>query len=239
MLGTSCRMRAYGSSNLWHNFITKAQCREIPSRLASQTPFFKRINRRMTGVRVREYAGPLGILAAGVLGFGLLCSASALAMNDLNSHNRRNVEPPNLVDLAVANLNTSVALTQQAVTAFVSTPTTSPTNTASLTPTPLPSKTSLISPSFTPRQPTRTRRARPADTATSRPIPTHTKTPLPPSTDTPLPTDSQTPLPPPTDTPLPPPTNTEPPPTDTPPPPATDTQLPPTDPPILISTVSP
>lgn len=76
----------------------------------------------------REYAGPLRVLAAAVIGFSLLCSVSVLAMNDLNRHDRNAMEPLNIVDLAIENLSTSAALTQQAVTAFVPTPTVVPTD---------------------------------------------------------------------------------------------------------------
>lgn len=180
-------------------------------------------------MRIRKYAGPLGVLAAAVIGFGLLCSASALAMNDLDSLERGAMKPLNIVDLALKNMNTSAALTQQAVTAFVSTPTVTATHTVFLTP--LPSNTATLLPSPTPRQATKTRR--PRTIPTDMPLPSHTKTPLPTAT-LPPPTDTELPA---TDTPLPPPTNTEAPPTDTPLPPATDTELPPTEPPIQSSTI--
>jgi hypothetical protein len=197
-------------------------------------------------VRAKDYAGPLGVLAAGVIGFSLLCSVSALAMNDLSSQVHVTLEPINLMDLAVANLSTSAALTHQAVTAFVSTPTLVPTATASLTP--LPSNTAVIPVSFTPRQPTRTRRppeetaggsvpiqpTNPRPTSTNPPLPTATRTLLPPPTDTPLPAPTNT-QPPPTDTPLPAPTDTQPAPTDVPPPAPTDTTAPPTALPVNVA----
>lgn len=180
-------------------------------------------------MRLREYAGPLVVLAAGVIGFSLLCSVSALAMSDLNNSSSTTLEPLNLVDMAVDNLGTAAAFTEQAITAFVPTPTVGPTDiaTASLIPTSLPSDTATVVPSFTPRQPTRTRRPRP--TATARPLPTRTRTPLPTYTNTPRPTDTPPPTATlhPTDTPLPPPT-------DTPVPPPTDTSIPPpTNPPVI------
>jgi hypothetical protein len=175
-------------------------------------------------VRIREYAGPLGVLAAAVISFGLLCSASALAMNDLNSLERGAMKPLNIVDLALKNMNTSAALTQQAVTAFVPTQTVTATNT--VFPTPLPSNTATLLPSATPHQATPTRRPRTISSDIPL-LPPHTKTPLPTAT-LPPPTDTEIPA---TETPLPPPTNTESPPTDTPLPPATDTELPPTEPP--------
>jgi hypothetical protein len=179
-------------------------------------------------VQFRDYAGPLGILAAGVVGFGLLCSVSAVAMGDLSSRGANALQPINILDLAVSNLSTSAALTEQAVTAFVPTPTVVPSNTALATP--LPSDTATVRASFTARPPTRTRLPRPAATAT--PLPTRTRTPIPAPTDTPLPTSTSTPVP--TDTPFPPPpTDTPPPPTDTPLPPPTDTAVPPTLAPVL------
>lgn len=186
-------------------------------------------------MQIREYAGPLGILAAAMLGFGLLCSVSALAMNDLNNHDLVAIESLNIMELAVTNLNNSAALTQQAVAAFVSTPTAVPTNTAFLTPKPAISNTAIILSSLTPNHPTQTRRPRATIAASS--FPTQTRLSLPTATETSIPTD--TPPPSPTDTPLPPPTDTEIPPSDTPLPPPTDTEIPPTEPPVQISTLSP
>ncbi len=184
-------------------------------------------------MRVRDYTGPLGVLAAGVFGVSLLCSVSALAMNDLNSHSLTTLEPVNIVELAVDNLGTAAGLTEQAVTAFVPTPTVVPTNTASLTPLPSDTATATFLPSSTPRQPTRTRRPRPVAT-TIRLLPPSSRTPRPPATSTP---------PPPADT-SPPPTAISPPPTEPPPtePPATEppaTEPSATEPPIQISNDTP
>ncbi|MGB8983334.1 MAG: hypothetical protein WCC12_15780 [Anaerolineales bacterium] len=150
-------------------------------------------------MKVRTYAGPLGILAAGLAGVSLLCSVSALAISDLNSRAPGALEPPNIVELAVDNLNTAAALTQQNMTQFVPSETTFPTHTATLTP--RPSTTSTVFPTSTPLQPTHTRRPRLASppTQTNTSIPP-TSTPVPP-TDTPV---SPTPIPD-TDTPAPPP----------------------------------
>jgi hypothetical protein len=192
------------------------------------------MNRRATSVRVRDYAGPLGILAAGVVGFSLLCSVSAIAMSDLSNIVHVTLEPLNLIDMAANNLNTAAALTQQVVTVFVPTETVPPTGVASLTPQP---SDTAVRPSSTPQQPTRTRRPRDiisttAPTRTSAPAPTNTPVP----TATPLPTRTYTPVPTntpvPTDTPVPPtatdipPTATDVPPTDTPVPPDTPTDAP-------------
>jgi hypothetical protein len=176
-------------------------------------------------VQLRDYAGPVRVLAAAVIGFSLLCSVSALAMNDLSSYDRSAVESLDIVDLAVENISTSVAFTQQAVNVFVPTPTVVPTDTAFLTP--LPSDTATVLPSATPHLPTLTRTRRPRATATVRSFPTRTRTPLPPATNTEAP---------PTDTPLPPPTQVEIPATDTSLPPAADTEIPPpTEPPTQNS----
>jgi hypothetical protein len=172
-------------------------------------------------VRLRDYGGPLGVLLAGVVGFSLLCSVSTMAMSDLSNYSPVTIEPLNLVDLAVSNLETAAALTEQAVTVFVPTETRTVTATKTLTPSP------TFTPTNTPRRfvtitPTIPRRTRPPRTATSIPP---TRTPIPPTntplpTDTPIPTDTNTPIPdtdtpiPDTDTPVPP---TDPPPTDPPP----------------------
>jgi len=190
-------------------------------------------------VKAREYAGPLGVLAAAAIGISLLCSVSAMAMGDLNNRISITMEPLNIVDLAYSNIETAAALTEQVVTVFVPTQTLLPTDT--LSPSPLPSDTS------TPRRfvtitPTGTRRPRSTLTSTLIPtkIPTHippTNTPIPPPTITltPMPTvtdvPTNTPMPTATDVP----TNTPAPPpdTDTPaPPPDTDTPAPPPDTPV-------
>ena len=176
-------------------------------------------------MKAREYSGPLGVLAAGAIGFSLLCSVSAIAMSDLNSHIATTIEPLNIVDLAVSNLETAAALTEQVVTAFVPTQTLVPTDT--LSPMPLPSDTSTPK-HFVTVTPTLTRRARSTFTPTK--IPTHippTNTPIPP-TNTPIP-PTNTPIPD-TDTPIPD-TDTPIPDTDT-PIPDTDTPVPDTDTPV-------
>lgn len=166
-------------------------------------------------MKARDYAGPLGILAAGLAGVSLLCSVSALAMSDLDSRAPGTLGPPNIVELAVDNLNAAAALTQQNVTQLVPSEAILPTRTATFTP--RPSDTSTALPTSTPLQPTRTRRPRLASPPTR--IPTQTNTPVPP-TSTPVP---------PTSTPV---TPTPVPDTDTPEPP-------PTEPPVLESAASP
>ena len=157
-------------------------------------------------MKAREYSGPLGILAAGALGLSLLCSVSAMAMDDLNRYIPITIEPLNLVDLAVSNLETAAAFTEQVVTAFVPTETLTPippTSTASLTPQPTDTQRRFVT-----ITPTRTRRPRipptgtnvvPSQTATTAPsrIPTHTpsRTLIPTLTNTPItptPTDPPT-----------------------------------------------
>ena len=178
-------------------------------------------------MKAREYSGPLGVLAAGAIGISLLCSVSAMAMSDLKNHLAITIEPLNIVNLAVSNLETAAAFTEQAVTMFVPTPTINPTDT--LSPAPLPSDTS------TPRHfvtvtPTLTRRVRSTFTSTFIPPKTHTpvpptNTPIPPPTNTLIPTPTDTPIPD-TDTPVP---DTPIPDTDTPVP---DTPIPDTDTPV-------
>ena len=176
-------------------------------------------------MRAREYAGPLGVLAAGVIGFSLICSVSAMAMSDLKNYVAATIAPLNILDLAVSNLNTAAALTQQVVTAFVPTSTpVPPHSTATHLPTPTDTPRRFVT--VTPTIPRKTRAPAATDIfipPTSMPPPP-TNTPLPPPTDTAVP---------PTDTPLPPPTDTAVPPTDTPQPPPTDTSPPPTEPPTL------
>ena len=119
-------------------------------------------------MKAREYAGPLGVLAAGAIGFILLCSVSAMAMGDLNNRISITMEPLNIVGLAVSNLETAAALTEQVVTVFVPTQTLVPTDT--LSPAPLPSDTSTSTPRrFVTITPTATRRERPPFTPTSIP----------------------------------------------------------------------
>ena len=152
---------------------------------------------------MREYIGPLGILAAGAIGISLLCSVSAMAMGDLSRYIPITLEPINIVDLAVANFQTAAALTEQVVTVFVPTETLVPSNTpapASLTPLPTDTQRRFVT-----ITPTLVRRTRIPPTA----VASHTPT-LRPPTRTPLPTATRTrtrtPIPPsptPTDTPVP------------------------------------
>lgn len=156
--------------------------------------------RRATRGKVREYTGPLGILAAGAIGISLLCSVSAMAMGDLNRYIPITLEPINLVDLAVSNFGTAAALTEQVVTVFVPTATITPTNTeAPPSATPQPTDTQrqfvTITPTFT-KKPRGTATRVVLNTPTSRPPtrpPTRTNTPRPTATNTPRPTN--TPIP--------------------------------------------
>ena len=206
------------------------------------------VQRRITRPRARDYSGPLGILAAGAIGLSLLCSVSAMAMGDLNRLVSATIVPLNLVDLAVSNLETAAALTEQVVTVFVPTETLQPTSTLSFTPLPSDTNTATLVPTrgLPTRTPTRRPREapttaptrRPSATATRHPttIPSRTSTPIPPPTrtNTPVPTVTNTPqptatdVPPPTATDVPPPTATNvPPPTATNVPPPTATNVPP------------
>ena len=211
--------------------------------------------RRATRVRAREYTGPLGILAAGVIGISLLCSVSAMAMGDLNRYVSITLEPIKIVDMAVSNFQTAAALTEQIVTVFVPTETLVPTSTdspPSLTPQPTDTQRRFVT--ITPTLPRRTRvpftaTFVPSRTPTSRPpTATRTRTPVPPTvtrtrtptsippTNTPTdppPTDTNTPVTPPTDPP------TDPPPTETSQPPASNTPEPTSGNPILVPSSTP
>ena len=144
-------------------------------------------------MKVREYSGPLGILAAGVIGLSLLCSVSAMAMDDLNRYIPIPLEPISIVDLAVSNFGTAAALTEQVVTVFVPTETITPSNTpvpASLTPEPTDTQRHFVT-----ITPTVTRRPRSTLTAVvvasrtpTRPPPTHAPTITPSRTPTRIPT---------------------------------------------------
>ena len=174
-------------------------------------------------MRVRDYRGPLGVLAAGAIGLSLLCSVSVMAMSDLENQVRITIEPLNIVDFAVSNLNTAAAFTQQAVTQFVPTPTLVPTNTSA--PSVVPSDTPRHFVTITPTLPRRTRE------------PLNTQPPVPPArTNTPLPPPTKT-LVPPTLTPVPDTPTSEPPPTE-PPPTEPPTSEPPTAEPALQSSVA-
>jgi hypothetical protein len=163
-----------------------------------------KLQRSETRVKAREYSGPLGILAAGVIGLSLLCGVSAMGMDDLNRYISITLEPISIVDFAFSNLETAAALTEQAVTIFVPTETLVPTGTpgpTSLTPQPTDTQRRFVT-----ITPTLVRRTRIPPTAviiasrtpTPRPPPTHTRTLVPTATRT------RTPIPPTaTDTPVP------------------------------------
>src|SRR6266542_5118350 len=165
-------------------------------------------NQVATRGRIREYSGPLGVLASGTLGMVLLCIISVFALESPKAPTNVDIEPKNIVDLAVSNLNTVSASTMQAVTGFIPTSTITPTLTPQFTDTSL-----LVSntPRFVTVTPTLPRRTRaPLPTATRTALPSPTKTP----TDRPLditytpitPTPTDTPITPTiiTDTPIPP-----------------------------------
>ncbi|HLF75496.1 MAG TPA: hypothetical protein VI524_14160 [Anaerolineales bacterium] len=197
------------------------------------------------GLGLGHYRGLLAVIAAGALGISLLCSVSSMAMQDLNVATAMALQPADVVDSFISNMNTAGAMTMQAFAEFVATPTV----TASTVPTSTPTPTLSVTPSKpsifqfpTSFGPTSTRRPRirpsstftraPTRTPTRTPVPTRTltKTPLPSRTPTvpsptPVPTQTDTPVPPPSDTPLPPPSDTpEPPPSPTDVPPPTETQ---------------
>ena len=191
------------------------------------------IERRASRVKIRDYRGLLAVFVAAALGISLLCSVSGMAIQDLNeSTTAVALQPADIVEAAVSNLNTAGALTKQAFAELIptSTPTRPPTITSSPTATVAPiTPTAFRFPTLS--GPTRIRRPRPDATNTPVPPPTRTSTPVPPPTRTPTPLPTRTPVPP-TNTPPPTPTYTDiPPPTPTvteiPPPTPTDTEIPP------------
>ena len=174
-------------------------------------------------MKLGDYRGLVWVFLAGILGISLLCSVSGMAMQDLNVATAMAMQPADVLDSFVSNLNTAGALTMQAFAelAATSTPTLQPTLTVTSSPnfTVTVSNTPVIFRFPALGDPTRTRRPRP--TATDVP-PSPADIPPPAPTDTPQP-------PPPTNTDPPPPTNTDPPPpTNTDPPPPPNTIEPPT-----------
>lgn len=175
-----------------------------------------------TAERPRDYAGLLWIFAAGILGFGMFCATSAVALSDSSVQEPIAVAPGDLVNRAFSDLNTAAALTAQAFAQYIPTetitPSFTPTNTATFTSTPTPTATATRTRVFFTRTPTRA----PIQPTSVPPRPTNTPIPVIPDTPTsqpPSPTN-QPPTEEPcfcTDTPAPPP------PTDPPPPPPTDT----------------
>ena len=176
-----------------------------------------------TAERPRDYAGLLWIFAAGIIGFGMFCATSAVALTDSSVQQPISVAPGDLVNRAFSDLNTAAALTAQDFAQYIptNTPTptytTSPTPTFTFTPSPTATRTLVI---FT-RTPTG-ESSRPTSVP---PRPTNTPIPVQPNTPT-----SQPPPPtnPPADTPTEAPcfctdTPEPPPPTDPPPPQPTDT----------------
>jgi hypothetical protein len=177
-------------------------------------------------VKIREYSGPLTVLITGILGFSLFCIVSAAALSDPRAPNTSALQPQELVDSAISNMNTMAALTVEVIAQYIPTLTPSPSNTSTLTETLVASSTPMNFGTPTRIPPTNTRGPGqlPAPTRTRTPLPTASHTPIP-NTNTPIPSPTDT-IPPDTDTPIPPPTNTSPPDTDTPIPPDTATPLP-------------
>ena len=211
---------------------------------------------RMNGIKVqtetigpeaniREYVGLLWVVVAAALGVSLLCVPAGIALQDPNS--AANLRPRSIMDIAIANVNTAAALTVEAFSGVLTTPTIVPSDTATFNPTFTftASFTSTVIASRTSIPPTITRRpgqgqgAGPVSPNTPIVVPTQTNSPLPPPTLTSAPIQTSTPIPPPTisktpkptKTPVPPPTTDVPPPTTDVPPPTTDVPPPTTEPP--------
>jgi hypothetical protein len=201
-------------------------------------------------VKIRAYSGPLTVLAAGVLGFSLICIVSAAALTNQGASEVPELKAQGIVDSAFSNpINTAVAMTAVEILKYI--PTHTPTFTASVTSSP--TEITYITPTrpfitWTPVPPTRTRMSRPSatnvpsqvpsrvptkiststrkpPTPTNTPRPTFTNTPRPTFTNTPRPTFTNTPRYTPTDVPVPP-TDTSLPPLDTPEPPTQTPEIP-------------
>lgn len=152
--------------------------------------------------RPRDYAGLLWIFAAGILGFGMFCATSAVALSDSSLDEPIAVAPGDLVNRAFSDLNTAAALTAQAFAEYIPTITATPTATATFTQTASPTLTSsptatriiiIVSPTSTrrpsqptavPPRPTNTPIRVEPNTATSQP-PTPTNQPPETPTETP------------------------------------------------------
>jgi hypothetical protein len=193
-------------------------------------------------VKIREYSGPLTVLAAGVLGFSLICIVSAAALANPGASEDSDLGARDIVDSAFSNpISTAVAMTAVEIFEYIPTPTTTFTATAISSITPI----TYITPTrpfvtWTAVQPTRTRMGRLGATPSPSPAPTRflsqtpTRIAVSTSTFTRVPTSTFTSRPP-TETPIPP-THTQQP-TDTPNP--SDTPEPPTDTPEVIDTTTP
>lgn len=149
--------------------------------------------------RPRDYAGLLWIFAAGILGFGMFCATSAVALSDSSLDEPIAVAPGDLVNQAFSDINTAAALTAQAFAQLINTETATPTAsltptaTVTLTPTPTPTRTRIIV------SPTSSRP--PADPVIVPQRPTNTPIPIDPFTPTSPPVATTTPNETPTETP--------------------------------------
>ena len=124
-----------------------------------------------TRVKLSAYRGLIWVFLAGALGISLLCSVSGMALQDLNIATAMALEPADVLDSVVSNLNTAAAMTLQAFSELEasSTPTRPPTSTITSSPTSTVSNTPFAFQFITPRGPTSTRRPRPDPTDTDIP----------------------------------------------------------------------
>ncbi len=196
-------------------------------------------------MKIREYSGPLTVLAAGVVGFSLICIVSAAALANSGA-SEPDLKAQDIVNSGFSNpISTAAALTAVEISEYIPTPT--PSFTESVTPTY--TEITYLTPTrpFVTWTPTRTRMGAekltvtlvpsqvPSQIPSQIPSRTPTKLPAPTSTNSRVPTLTFTPQPPPTDTPIPP-TNTQAP-TDTPSVPS-DTPVPPSDTPVVDTPTS-
>ncbi|HET9587770.1 MAG TPA: hypothetical protein VFO91_03180, partial [Anaerolineales bacterium] len=120
-------------------------------------------------MKLRDYRGLLWIFLSGILGISLLCSVSGVAMQDLNIATAMALEPADVVEVFVENLNTAAAVTLEAFSelAATSTPTLVPTATVTSSPPVTVANTRVLAFPFpTLAGPTQTRRPRPDPTST-------------------------------------------------------------------------
>jgi hypothetical protein len=137
-----------------------------------------------TAERPRDYAGLLWIFAAGIIGFGMFCATSAVALSDSSVQGPIAVAPGDIVNRAFSDINTAAALTAQAFVQYIptdtATPTASPTPTVTFTSSPTPTNTHVFIPPTSTRQQPRPTAIPPRPTNTPIPVKPNTPTSQPP-----------------------------------------------------------
>src|SRR5687767_3327674 len=172
-------------------------------------------------VNIKNYVDLLWVVGAGVFGFSLLCVTAGIAL--ANPHTSASLQPKNIIQIAIDQVNTAAVLTMEAFPQNLITPTLVLSNTptsSNLSPTVVASITPTVTASATFAPRTSTQRPRQGGNSNSNSqniptlVPTQTSSPLPPTltsspnpsptiTNTPRPTRTRTPIPSPTNTPRP------------------------------------